>query len=308
MRYFFFFIVLLLVFAPQLVSAALFEVSSQTTEPALYQQFQVDVMVDAEGQAINALEARVVFPEKLLALEEIRDGDSIVSFWLEKPKEGAAPEEGLRQVYFSGVIPGGFEGLLSPFYKGVKPGRILSLIFVAKEIGEGVIELQDQKIYLHDGLGTLAAGLDSPFLFRVGKEIVVAPVPIPKDQDDPESFTPQVVKDSSLFEGQYFLVFSAKDKVSGIDHYEVAEKRGGEVKDYGQLSFEKAESPYALKDQGLQSTIYVKAADRAGNERIEVVQAKEKLVWYEKYFIWIIIIGGILLGLLAGILWRRKTP
>ena len=309
MKHFFSFVILLFLlfgFGTQLTRAVFFEVSSQTIEPALYQQFQVDVMLDPENQALNALEARVIFPGEFLALKEIRDGDSIVTFWVEKPIERAAEEEGLRQIYFSGVIPGGFTGVLSPFYEGAKPGKVLSLIFVTKEIGSGIIDVKDQKVYLHDGLGTQASAFALPLSFTVGRDIVVAPIPIAKDEDAPEPFTPEIAQDVDLFEGQYFLVFVAQDKSSGIDHYEIAEKRGEEIQIYAKLRWRETQSPYVLQDQELKSTLYVKAVDRAGNERIAVVLAENELSLYEKYFIWIIIVVGILGLIFAGILWRKR--
>ncbi|HEB13484.1 MAG TPA: hypothetical protein ENI13_00715 [candidate division CPR3 bacterium] len=310
MKHFFSFIILLFFLfgsGIQFATAAIFEVSSVARKPALYQQFQVDLMLNAENQGINAVEARVVFPENLLALEEIRDGGSIVTFWVDKPTEGGAVEEGLRQVYFSGVIPGGFEGVLSPYYEGTKPGRILSLIFVAKEVGEGVITVKDQKVYLHDGLGTQTSASILPLSFKVGTEIVVAPVHIPKDEDAPEPFTPEIVQDVDIFEGKYFLVFVAQDKGSGVDYYEIAEKRGKEVKAYEKLSWNEVQSPYILQDQQLKSTIYVKAVDRTGNERIALVSPENELSLYEKYFVWFIILVGILGLILMSILWRKRT-
>ena len=309
MKHLFSFAILLFLlfgFGTQLVSAVLFEVSSQTREPALYQHFQVDVMLNPENQAINAFEARVVFPEELLALEEIRDGDSIVTFWVEKPKEGTATEEGLRQVYFSGVIPGGFAGVLSPYYEGARAGRVLSLLFTAKEIGSGMIDVKDQMVYLHDGLGTQTPSFALPLSFKVGREIVVSPIPIVQDEDPPEPFTPEIAQDIDLFEGKYFLVFVAQDKGSGIDHYEIAEKRGVEIKAYEKLRWREVLSPYVLQDQELKSTLYVKAVDRAGNERVAVVPPENELSLYDKYFFWIIILGGILGLIFISILWRKK--
>lgn len=297
-----FFVLFLTAFPAQ---AVLFEVTSQTPAPALFQQFQVDLMLDPEGQSINAIEANVVFPEDLLALQELRDGESIVTFWVEKPTEGATAKEGLRQVHFSGVIPGGFEGVLSPFYKGVKPGKVLSLIFVAKEMGQGSIQIQDQKAYLNDGQGTLVQSKAMPHSFKVGKDIVVAPIPIPKDEDAPESFTPEIVQDATLFEGKHFLVFSAKDKISGIAAYEVAERKGEELKDYTRLSWQEVQSPYVLGDQALKSFIYVKATDRAGNERIAVLPPSYPLQWYEISFLWVII-GAVILFAAYLLLWRKK--
>ena len=99
----------------------------------------------------------------------------------------------------------------------------------------------------------------------------------------------------------------AQDKGSGNDHYEVAEKRGEEIQTYEKLRWKEVLSPYVLEDQELKSTLYVKAVDRAGNERIATVPPKNELSLYEKYFVWIIILVGILGLIFVGILWRKRT-
>jgi len=43
------------------------------------------------------------------------------------------------EISFSGVIPGGFSGVLSPYYKGYKPGKVFSLIFLASNPTSGKI-------------------------------------------------------------------------------------------------------------------------------------------------------------------------
>ena len=44
-----------------------------------------------------------------------------------------------------------------------------------------------------------------------------------------------------------------------------------------------AESPQILTDQKLKSFIYIKAVDKFGNERIEIIPPKNPQKWYENY-------------------------
>ncbi len=97
-----------------------------------------------------------------------------------------------------------------------------------------------------------------------------------KDEILPEPFKIEIQKDSALFSGQYFIVFSTTDKQTGLDYYEIAEKRGKETKNYNELEWKRGESPYLLKDQELKSYIYVKAVDKAGNERIEILSPQKR--------------------------------
>ena len=83
-----------------------------------------------------------------------------------------------------------------------------------------------------------------------------------------------MVSDPNLFDGKHFLVFQAVDKQSGIDHYEVLEVRSGHQPVDQDSLWERAESPYELKDQGLRSDIYVRAVDRSRNFIVAKVSAR----------------------------------
>ena len=48
-------------------------------------EFEVGVFLNAESENINAFEGKIIFPHDLLDLKEIRDGNTIVNFWIEKP-------------------------------------------------------------------------------------------------------------------------------------------------------------------------------------------------------------------------------
>jgi hypothetical protein len=288
------------------VKAAKLEIISPVEEFGLDKEFQVDVILDTEGQSINAIEGRILFPLDLLDLEEIKDGDSIVNLWLERP---SIKTENL--IIFSGVIPGGFEGVLSPYYEGYRPGKVFSLIFVTKSLGEGTIEAKDLKALLHDGLGTPAKTSISHFSFKIQEKVKEeALIEKLEDNDPSESFEPIIAQDPQVFDGKYFLVFATQDKGSGILHYEILEEEPrGSV--WGLVKKEKwqvGESPYVLKDQKLKSHIYVKAIDRAGNERIATLAPQVPLKWYENYYIWgKIIIGIIFIYLIWKALRRKKS-
>ena len=144
---------------------------SKNKEVGVGQEFYIDLMLDAEGDDVNAVQATINFTDDIFKFDSLSDGDSIITFWAEKPiyKDGA--------VSFSGIIPGGFKGVLSPYYQGIRPGKILRLYFVAEAKGDTIIRLINAKALLNDGQGTEAdlkisnfqkAGdcfLSSPFFF-----------------------------------------------------------------------------------------------------------------------------------------------
>src|SRR3989344_3501467 len=229
MKYHFLFFLLLTTFYLLLTfpaEAASLNLVSPVSEIGVGQQFQVDLMLDAEGEIINAIEGEITFSKELLEIREIRDGDSIINLWVERPSIKPT-----GKVIFSGIIPAGFAGVLSPYYEGRRPGKIFSLIFTSKGEGEGTVNLENEKVLLHDGLGTPAKLGILNFEFRILKREVRIPdsrFPIPEDKDSPEDFKPEIASNQNVFEGKYFLVFAAHDKGSGIDHYEIQETRNKE--------------------------------------------------------------------------------
>jgi len=280
-------------FSFSLVEAAELKLTSEIQEIGTNQQFQVDLVLDTENEEINAVEGKVIFPGDLLELKEIRDGNSIINFWIERPKTEQAGIIG-----FSGIIPGGYVG---------KKGLIFSAIFQSKNEGEGIIEVREAKTLLNDGKGTEASLSNSNFQLSILKQPSIPQIPIPeiKDTDLPEDFKPEAARNLNIFEDRWFLVFATQDKGSGIDHYEVLENRKQKIENREWI---KADSPYPLKDQELKSYIYVKAVDKAGNERIATLSPQNPLKWYEGPLIWIIIISGVLiLYIIRKILWELYT-
>lgn len=317
-RSFVFFFVLFSVLFFQFVEAAELNLYSKRQEIGLDQQFKVDLFLNTEGENINALEGKILFPADFLELKEINDGGSIVSFWVEKPKtlnntntlnnanenitrnnanmnttlkntndfthENTLKEK--KEVVFAGIVPGGFSG---------EKGFIFSLVFKTKKEGQAFIEISDSKVLLNDGLGTETKLKTENLLININPNISVPEYIAPSDKEPPEDFKPEIVSDPNIFEGKYSLIFETKDKGLGVDKYFIYENTRKRTRiDTNEWVI--AESPYLLKDQKLRSYIYVKAVDKAGNERIVYLNPKYPLKWYEKWDIWSIIILLIVIG------------
>lgn len=245
--------------------------------------FEVGVFLDGQGQSIAAVESLLTMTDGL-KLVDIRDGNSVLKLWLERPRDGDTA------ISFSGITPGGFTG---------DRGELLTLVFEAEEVGEMRIEAQESKILLNDGQGTSAEIVPAPIGLTVVAEGQIPVYTAPKDTDPPEIFTP-ILADQEQF-GGWVVVFATQDKGSGLAYYEVRE---------GLFGWERAESPYLLEDQKLHSTITVKAVDEAGNERLANLDALNAQPWYVNGIFW-----GILAIVLATAvalvttrrLWGKKT-
>jgi hypothetical protein len=248
------------------------------------EEFLVSVFLNTEGESLNAFEGKLVFPADMLEKKELRDGNSLINFWVERPtvKDSA--------IVFSGITPGGFSGT---------NGFLFSIVFGTKQSGNGTIQGKDLRFLKNDGFGTETPARASSFLFSVSAESVPSlPVSPIKDGEPPEDFTPIVSRDSNIFDGQFFLVFVAQDKGSGIDRYLVSEDGG--------ISFVPAESPHLLKNQSLDAKIIVKAVDRSGNEKNAEIQPKKGEKEKQNFFIFgILILSALIVFFYRKKLWKK---
>lgn len=237
--------------------AARLYLEAPVSEVGVGQRMEITLRLDTEGETVNALEGTIRVPG-FMSVEVIRDGDSLVALWSERPTVGVR-----HDIIFSGIIPGGWQGT---------GGLIFSFIAETESEGRDTIGIHDARVLLHDGEGTeIVMKLDSLTL-RVDKAIPLTTlVSEIEDRELPEAFTPLRARDPNIFEGQYFLVFVTQDKGSGIDRYEVQEVRT-RLKDEEAGAWEIAESPYLLNDQSLRSFVYVRAIDRAGNIKVALVE------------------------------------
>lgn len=246
--------------------------------PGLQDQFKMGIFLKTE-ESLNAIEGIMRFPVDLLELQNIEDGGSIINFWLERPSA-----KGTGEIVFSGITPGGYTG---------DKGLMFSMTFLVKEEGTGTFEIRNARILRNDGRGTEARlqTFDAPFV--VSQKTAGIPIPPLEIQDGapPEPFVPEIARDASVFEGRWFVVFAAQDKHSGIDHYEVKESRQKLFAIFkGWLP---AESPYVLQDQELRSYVFVKAVDKAGDQRVVKIAPHSPFPWYANYENWLIIILGM---------------
>lgn len=274
------------------VLAAEFSVSTGTQHLRVGDEAQLEVLLDTEGEQLNAFEGSLAAPD-MLEITGVRDGGSVAPLWVEAPRLVAH-----NVVPFSGVIPGGYAG------KGVV---LFSLTARAVREGAGAVTFSGLRALLNDGRGTATPASASPLQLTV-LGTTAAPVALTfKDTVPPEPFSVALTRDPNVFAGRWFAVFVAQDKGSGLDHYEVAEVEGSPVASSSALPWQEARRPYPLLDQTRQSTLYVRAIDRAGNVRVAVVPAAVH-PWYRNLGVWSIVGVGVLVlvAMLMALIFARR--
>lgn len=250
--------------------------------------FLVGARIDTEDECINTVEAKLNFPKDILEAVDFIQGNSILTLWVNPLS--IEQESGL--ISFAGGIPGGYCGKL-PGEAG-EINLLGKIAFKIKEISERkqaeINFLEGSQVLLNDGLGTPAKLTTKGAIF----DILAEKSEVTKDEwekelekDDipPESFEIEIHQEPSLFEGKYFITFLTNDKQTGINKYEIKE---------GKRDWKIGQSPYLLENQKLTEEIKVKAVDKAGNERIEIIGPIRKPFPYLIIILILILIGIII--------------
>ena len=275
-------ILFFVLFSVDISNAAVIEPKIEAKEVKKNEFIVVPIYLDTQFEEINAVEVYVNFSDNLV-FRDYLDGKSIITHWIEKPHlQSSDVRRPQIQIEFSGIVAGGISG---------RNLNLVELVFEAKESGIAKIEIdKNSKVLLNDGLGTKTKLIALSQSFNI-LEIKGLPEIKIKDNFPPEPFKIYLTRNKEIFNGKYYITFETKDKQSGIAYYEVSEKPINFIflarPDIKNLSFKKAESPYVLEDQSLRSYIVVKAVDKAGNERVEILPPQRFLL-YEEILMFII--------------------
>lgn len=257
-------------FAPS-VYAAEFLIQPASADVAPGGTILVRVLVDTEGENLNAFAGTLHVPHDLLTPVSVRDGESIITVWVDRP---IIHEDGT--ITFSGVTPGGYRG---------SGGNVFSAVFEARDAGQGTLSLSAMQALLHDGLGTPSA------TFAKSAQIIVSAdgesLVQEKDVFPPEPFTIVLEQSPAAFDGQKFLIFSSHDKGSGIAFYEVCE---GFL-----VPCVKSSSPHPLKKQSADFLVSVRAVDIDGNVRVAYLFTPAAGMRYALFLFTFILCGVALL-------------
>lgn len=307
-----------ILFLPFGVDAAELSFVADMQEVGTGDLFYVDAMVDVE-ECINTVNAFIEFPYDNLELIDFFSGNSILTLWIDKPDAVEIAEANKNGIInFSGGAPGGYCGKIpgDPGVSNVLGRFVFKVLDFDKKLGEGdLITLKfgdNAEVFLNDGIGTLdqVSTKDIDLVFQgesVDSQDVWQNI-IDADNIKPEPFVVELYSNSTMFDGEKYVIFSTVDKQTGIDYYEVMEISSEEnlgmkperswvdillFRKIKPAEWKKAEIPYLLMDQTLESIIKVKAVDKAGNERVvEYIPPRNDDLVVKKSFdkIWFVVL------------------
>lgn len=219
------------------------------------------VFVEPDGQTINAVSGTFSFPTSYFDLGSISTVDSVVPLWLESPKISTAIDfTGLKHIHFEGIIPGGFEGIRSPYYEGAKGGLVMAVTLSAKQTGEPAIVLENLEVRLNDGNATAIITPTQSTLVTLSESSIqkVSTKKNPKliDNVDLKTF---VVHNELIGDDKWSLLIEDDTTRNTIDHYEVAESRKYDPATVSFYEWREIKSPAVLTYQKRNTFIHTKA-------------------------------------------------
>lgn len=136
------------------VTAASLSFDTKTKNYRLGETFSSSFYLASLDRSVNAMEATIVYPTKLLELIEVSTAGTESRFWIEQPKRDNSGEVKVRWL------------ILNPGYIG-KGAKIVTLSFRAKAEGQAAVAVKDAQVLANDGKGTAIKTSVSGVLFNV---------------------------------------------------------------------------------------------------------------------------------------------
>jgi hypothetical protein len=215
---------------------------------------EISVIVFIESTAdTNAFSLSITYPTEILAFRSAETANSIINFWLQRPKElksGLITLEG---------------GIIGKTLRG--RGEIVTLRFQAKAEGRGELKITESQVLLADGKGTPVQTLAHP------KEITItagAPTELSsvKDQSKPEIPFAEIIKNP--IDKADILFFQIEERESGLVVSEVRFRRW-----FRWSPWQAAQNQIHAPSDAWQFEI--RAVDNFGNESIKTLTRKDVL-------------------------------
>lgn len=271
---------------PLVVRAATIIFDPQETTVGTASPFKLGISI-ASDKPLNAVSVVIDLPYPLEVVD-YSDGDSIINFWTSRPHVNDA-----GKVEFAGIIPGGFVGK--------KGSRLVTLFVKASKPGTYDVDLDwTSKAYVNapGAPEEILSARPVTLVATLGRDNLANDI---SDIDSPEQFTPTLIQADTESSNSWQAVFSTVDKGSGMDRFEMAESRRAytPLSALGAaLAWHVVDSPVTLSDQALTSYVYVKAVDKKGNARVEIIPPAHPVSWYRSagwYILVVLLVVAVLL-------------
>ncbi len=219
--------------------------------------FSIVVDVQPKGEAINSFDITMSYPSENVSFEGYTEEKSIKKIWINSPTSN------LNTIHFSGIIPGGVDGVYDPDKKDLQAIPVAYLLFKTTKLGSGMFSIRNSNILKNDGLGTSLTHERNNATVVIIDQNNSGPAKayITHEEGDtkrPEPLSIQFIDASMLARTPSMVMFTTTDIDSGVAKYQLKT---------GANTWLDITSPFPVSKQLLAHTITVRVVDFSGNVR-----------------------------------------
>lgn len=239
--------VLITVFFPLGVDAANLSFYPASGSHPVGSSFVMGVYVGSADQPMNAASGVISFPKDMLEVVSVSKTGSVLTIWAEEPTFSNSD----GTVSFEGLVP-------NPGFNK-SSGKILTITFRVKSVGDSNIRFSSSSVLANDGKGTNILTVTGTAQVTSS---LVAPRNIKADKEKPSHFDIAEVSRQDETDPRAKFIFDASDDI-GIDHYKIMID-GVDLGKWKKDESDRYETPAYGPGK---HTIIVSAVDKAGNIR-----------------------------------------
>ncbi len=276
-------------------NAATLVLDAPSTAPSNRKPVTIRVYIDPEGVSLSAISGTLSFPSELFDVEGITTQSSIVSIWTTRPQVSSERYFDSRtRINFEGIMPGGFVGVRSPYYGGVKPGVVFTVTLLPKTNGVGSLLLDNIELHAYDSEGTklptesFSTNITVPELTSVMKKTEIIPHKIISS-----TLKANLARDPLIANNSWYLTVLEDESVRPINHIEVTENgeyNGDKVPSY---QWKVTTNPYVLLYQSRVKYVHVKVFYENNTYATQTIPPVENSSAFQ--YISIILIGVVVI-------------
>lgn len=244
----------------QHVSAAEIIIKAPSNALANRQPITVEVILDQEEDVISGISADFSFPSDMFTVGSIQTKDSIVSLWVKQP--GVSLEkyfDDRTHITFEGIFPGGYEGVLSPYYKGKKPGVIVSVTLIPKNKGIGSLIVDNITLNRYDSEATPIETASAIKTIIVPELLPIVPTFF-SESTEVKSPTLEafITRDALVNNNAWYVVVNEREEKSAVEEMLIAETDDYNARLVSSGKWRSAKNPYVLLYQDRTKFVHIK--------------------------------------------------
>jgi hypothetical protein len=220
----------------------------------------VHFMLDPEKDTLSGMSGNFSFPTELFTLGDISTDSSVVSLWVKQP---AVSDEkyldGRTHITFEGIFPGGYDGVRSAYYQGVRPGVMFSVTLLPKNKGIGFLTVDDILLNAYNSEATplkavsVVQSIENP----ASSEIYVMTQKSPQEVDS-STLLAFISHDSLINTDAWYLMVHEREQKSSVESISVAETDEYYAPRVDEYVWHVEKVPYILYDQKRTKYVHVK--------------------------------------------------